>query len=167
MREKRLSKDRTNFGMEMSSQSPHHFSRVNAPVNALTMPTADETWPEGGLRRGRSATHTMSTVEHLYAPISERPKPNRAIEPSDRKENAIAPHRCAVYSSFFWAMQLVPLQRREAMHAVYAFCREVDDIADSDASRSLKQILLANWRSEIGLLFAGQPQHDVTHRLRG
>ena len=73
MREKRLSKDRTNFGMEMSSQSPHHFSRVNAPVNALTMPTADETWPEGGLRCGRSAIHTMSTVEHLCAPIADRP----------------------------------------------------------------------------------------------
>ena len=51
------------------------------------------------------------------------------------------------------------------MHAVHAFVREVDDIADSDASRSLKQILLANWRSDIGLLFAGQPQHDVTRRL--
>ena len=73
MREKCLSKDRTNFGMEMSSQSPHHFSRVNAPVNALTMPTADETWPEEGLRCGRSAIHTMSTVEHLCAPIADRP----------------------------------------------------------------------------------------------
>ena len=62
-------------------------------------------------------------------------------------------------------MQLVPLQRRDAMHAVYAFCREVDDIADSDASRSLKQILLANWRSQIALLFAGRPQHDVTRSL--
>ena len=85
MREKRLSKDRTKFGMEMSSQSPHHFSRVNAPVNALTMPTADETWPEGGLRRGRSATHTMSTVEHLYAPIAEHPKLNGASEPSTKR----------------------------------------------------------------------------------
>jgi presqualene diphosphate synthase len=51
------------------------------------------------------------------------------------------------------------------MHAIHAFCREVDDIADSQASRSLQQILLGNWRSEIGLLFAGRPQHDVTRRL--
>jgi phytoene synthase len=107
----------------------------------------------------------MSVIEHVDLPISGRPKPNGAIEPFDQKDNAIAPHRLAAESSFFWAMQLVPLQRREAMHAVYAFCREVDDIADSDASHSLKQILLANWRSEIGLLFAGQPQHNVTRRL--
>jgi phytoene synthase len=51
------------------------------------------------------------------------------------------------------------------MRALCAFYREVNDIADGDASRSLKQILLANWRSEIGLLFAGRPQHDVTHEL--
>jgi phytoene synthase len=51
------------------------------------------------------------------------------------------------------------------MRALYVFYREVDDIADGDASRSLKQILLANWRSEIGLLFAGRPQHDVTRQL--
>jgi phytoene synthase len=107
----------------------------------------------------------MSVIEHFDLLISGRPKPNGAIEPSDQKDNAFASHRRAAESSFFWAMQLVPLQRREAMHAVYAFCREVDDIADSDASRSLKQILLANWRSEIALLFAGQPQHDVTRRL--
>jgi phytoene synthase len=52
------------------------------------------------------------------------------------------------------------------MRALYGFYREVNDIADGDASRSLKQILLANWRSEIGLLFAGRPQHDVTRGLR-
>src|SRR5215469_2101470 len=108
---------------------------------------------------------TMSVIEHVDLPISGRPKPNRAIEPFDQKDNAIAPHRRAAENSFFWAMQLVPLQRREAMHAVYAFCRKVDDIADSDASRSLKQILLGNWRSEIGLLFAGRALHDVTLRL--
>jgi phytoene synthase len=51
------------------------------------------------------------------------------------------------------------------MRALYAFYRELNDIADGDASRSLKQILLANWRSEIGLLFAGRPQHDVTNAL--
>ena len=164
MREKRLSKDRTNFGMEVTSQSPH-FSRVNAPVNALTMSTADETWPEGGLRRGRSAIHTMSTVEHLYAPIAERPKLDRASESSDHEANAIALQRRAAESFFFWTMMLMPFQRRKAMRALYAFCREVEDIVDSDASCSLKQILFANWRSEIALLFTGRPQRDVTRRL--
>jgi phytoene/squalene synthetase len=39
---------------------------------------------------------------------------------------------------FFWPIQLLPVQRREAMYALYAFCREVGDIADGEASRSLK-----------------------------
>jgi phytoene synthase len=107
----------------------------------------------------------MSTVEHLYAPIAEHPKLSGASGPSDQKENAIALQRRAAKSFFFWAMLLTPVQRRKAMHAIHAFFREVDDIADSQASRSLKQILLSNWRSEIALLFAGRPQHDVTRGL--
>jgi phytoene synthase len=51
------------------------------------------------------------------------------------------------------------------MYALYAFCREVDDIADGEASRSSKQTLLLNWRSEIAHLFAGRPRHEVTRRL--
>jgi phytoene synthase len=62
-------------------------------------------------------------------------------------------------------MQLLPVRRREAMYALYAFCREVDDIADGEASRSLKQTLLLNWRREIADLFAGLPRHDVTRGL--
>jgi len=77
----------------------------------------------------------MSVIAHVDLPISGRPKPNGAIELSNQKDNAIAPRRRAGESSFFWAMQLVPLHRREAMHAVYAFYREVDDIADSEAPK--------------------------------
>jgi phytoene synthase len=107
----------------------------------------------------------MSIVEHLYAPIAERPRPGAAIDTRNHKGDVIALRRRAAGSSFFLAMQLLPVQRRRAMRAIYAFCREVDDIADGDASRSLKQILLTSWRSEIGLLFAGRPQHDVTRGL--
>ena len=107
----------------------------------------------------------MSIVEHFYAPTSVRARPGAAIDAPDNKDNAIALRRRVAGSAFFSAMQLLPVQRREAMRALYAFCREVDDIADGDASRSLKQILLANWRSEIALLFVGRPQHDVTRGL--
>jgi phytoene synthase len=62
-------------------------------------------------------------------------------------------------------MQLLPRQRRKAMCALYAFCREVDDIADGDASRELKLTLLSNWRSEIALLYAGRPRHAVARAL--
>ena len=107
----------------------------------------------------------MTIVEHLYAPISVRPTPDATIDAPDTRENAIAPRRRAVGSWFFWAMQLLPAQRRKAMRALYTFCREVDDIADGEASRSLKQILLSNWRSEIAHLYAGRPHHNVTRGL--
>jgi len=58
-------------------------------------------------------------------------------------------------------MHLLPVQRRKAVSTLYAFCREVDGIADSKASPSLKQILLMNWRNEIAL-YGGRPQHAMT-----
>jgi presqualene diphosphate synthase len=61
----------------------------------------------------------------------------------------------AAGSSFYWAMRLLPPARRDAMFAVYAYCREVDDIADSDASPIAKQAGLAVWRAEVAAIFAG------------
>jgi presqualene diphosphate synthase len=104
----------------------------------------------------------MSTVERLYAPISQQPGPDAAIGARDNKDSAIGLRRGIADRSFFWAMRLLPAQRRDAAHAVYNFYREVDDIADGEASPSLKQILLLNWRSEIARLYGGQPRHAVT-----
>src|SRR5258708_12263271 len=78
---------------------------------------------------------------------------------------AIARDVRAADSSFFWAMWLLPAPRRNAMYALYAFCREVDDIADGEASHALKLTLLSDWRSEIARLFAGRAQHRVTRAL--
>ena len=61
----------------------------------------------------------------------------------------------AAGTSFYWAMRLLPEARREAMYAIYAFCREVDDIADSEASAEDKRIALDEWRLEIDAVFAG------------
>ena len=107
----------------------------------------------------------MSTIEHLETPISRRPRLNAATDLPGHKDDAIALRRRAAGSSFFWAMRLLPRQRRRAMNALYAFCREVGDIADGEASRSLKQTLLLNWRSEIAHLYAGRPRHTVTRSL--
>jgi presqualene diphosphate synthase len=104
----------------------------------------------------------MSTVERLYAPISQQPGPDAAIGARDNKDSAIGLRRRVADRSFFWAMRLLPAQRRDAAHAVYNFYLEVDDIADGEASPSLKQILLLNWRSEIARLYGGQPRHAVT-----
>jgi len=68
-------------------------------------------------------------------------------------------------TSFYWGMRLLPPPKREAMFAIYAFCREVDDIADSDAPPDTKQGLLAGWRAEIEALYAGRPSRPTSLAL--
>ena len=104
----------------------------------------------------------MSIVEYPYAATLQRPSPGAFPGVPYDTDDVIALHRRAHGNSFFWAMQLLPVQRREAMYALYAFYREVDDIADGEASRSLKETLLLNWRSEIAHLYAGRPRHAVS-----
>jgi presqualene diphosphate synthase len=60
-------------------------------------------------------------------------------------------------SSFYMAMRLLPRQEREAMFAVYAFCRVIDDIADEgELTRAERQAELDRWRSDIAALYAGR-----------
>lgn len=72
----------------------------------------------------------------------------------------------AAGTSFYWAMRLLPRDRRNGMYAVYAFCREVDDIADGELSVDAKVAALATWREEIEALYAGRPRHLVARALR-
>jgi squalene synthase HpnD len=64
----------------------------------------------------------------------------------------------AAHSSFYLAMRILPAPQREAMFAVYAFCRAVDDIADergpAPASKRLAE--LERWRTEVAAMFAGR-----------
>ncbi|MGF1544146.1 MAG: squalene/phytoene synthase family protein [Parvularculaceae bacterium] len=61
-------------------------------------------------------------------------------------------------TSFAAGMAILPKPRRNAMHAIYAFCREVDDIADEDGlPREERLARLADWRAEIDRVFAGAP----------
>jgi phytoene synthase len=68
-------------------------------------------------------------------------------------------------TSFFWGMRILPPAKREACFAVYAFCREVDDIADGDAPQTEKRAELAAWRAEIERLYADAPTRPVTRVL--
>ncbi len=70
-------------------------------------------------------------------------------------------------SSFLWGMRLLPRPRREAMYAIYAFCREVDDIADEGGTPAEKQQALAAWREEIEQLYAGAPSRPTAEALLG
>ncbi|HVY13451.1 MAG TPA: squalene/phytoene synthase family protein, partial [Alphaproteobacteria bacterium] len=62
-------------------------------------------------------------------------------------------------SSFLLGMLAVPKARRQAMFGVYAFCRAVDDIADSSWSDSKRLAELQEWRAHVEKLFAGQASH--------
>ncbi len=68
-------------------------------------------------------------------------------------------------SSFYYSFLFLPEQQRKAIIALYAFCREVDDIVDSNIDSHIKQTKLQWWRDEIQALFKGQPQHPVTQAL--
>ena len=68
-------------------------------------------------------------------------------------------------SSFYYAFKFLPPARRNAMTAFYAFCREVDDIADDMNDPGVAATKLAWWRQEVDALFAGNPSHPVSKAL--
>jgi phytoene synthase len=70
---------------------------------------------------------------------------------------AVAAPPPATGSSFYAAMRILPRERREAMFAVYGFCRAADDIADEGGTDEEKRAGLALWRRDIDALYAGRP----------
>jgi presqualene diphosphate synthase len=60
-------------------------------------------------------------------------------------------------SSFYAAMRILPRAQREAMFQIYSFCRQVDDIADSDGPRPERLAALQQWREDIEALYRGHP----------
>jgi len=69
-------------------------------------------------------------------------------------------------SSFYYAFLFLPAQRRAAITAFYAFCREVDDVVDEVSDPGVAQTKLAWWRNEVHQAFAGRPQHPVMQALQ-
>ena len=68
-------------------------------------------------------------------------------------------------SSFYYSFLFLPPERRRAITALYAFCREVDDVVDETNEMQVAAAKLAWWRAEVGNLAAGKPQHPVTKAL--
>jgi phytoene synthase len=71
-------------------------------------------------------------------------------------------------SSFYYSFLFLPPERRRAITALYAFCREVDDTVDDATDGSLARIKLAWWRNEVASMYAadGAPTHPVMLALR-
>ena len=69
-------------------------------------------------------------------------------------------------SSFYYSFMFLPAERRQAITALYAFCREVDDVVDECHDLSLAQTKLEWWRQEVGRVYNGTPAHPVGHALK-
>jgi len=70
-------------------------------------------------------------------------------------------------SSFYYSFLFLPPSRRRAITALYAFCREVDDVVDEIGDPDVARAKLAWWRREVVSIFAGQPSHPVALALHG
>ena len=69
-------------------------------------------------------------------------------------------------SNFFFAFLALPKHRRDALYAVYAFCRTVDDIADLGTDQAAQRAGLARWRADIARCYeGGTPEHPIARQL--
>ncbi|MDP3211661.1 MAG: squalene synthase HpnD [Methylotenera sp.] len=68
-------------------------------------------------------------------------------------------------SSFYYSFMFLPKQKREAITALYAFCREVDDVVDECTELKVAQVKLAWWKDEVRNLYLKKPIHPVTKAL--
>ena len=68
-------------------------------------------------------------------------------------------------SSFYYAFLFLPPERRAAITAFYAFCREVDDVVDEVSDPGVAATKLAWWQKEVQQAFAGQASHPVMQAL--
>lgn len=69
------------------------------------------------------------------------------------------------HTSFYWAMRLLRREKRNAMYAIYAFCRVVDDIADDPVETGDKFKRLEFWRTEVIRIFRGAPSGPIGEAL--
>ena len=69
-------------------------------------------------------------------------------------------------SSFYYSFLFLPAETRRAITALYAFCREVDDVVDECHELAVAQKKLDWWRNEIALAFTGKAQHPVCIELQ-
>lgn len=93
--------------------------------------------------------------------------PSPVAEHSMDSRQAAAQVTASSRSNFYFAFLLMRKERRNAIYAVYAYCRLIDDIVDSDDPVEQKQAALAVWEDELRAAFqGGSPQHPVAQALR-
>jgi phytoene synthase len=68
-------------------------------------------------------------------------------------------------SSFYYSFLFLPEEQRKAITALYAFCREVDDVVDECTDEQIARVKLQWWRDTMQNTFRGEPEHPVQHAL--
>ncbi len=68
-------------------------------------------------------------------------------------------------SSFYYSFMFLPPDKRRAITALYAFCREVDDVVDESSDENVARTTLAWWHTEVTAIYTGTPQHPVARAL--
>ncbi len=68
-------------------------------------------------------------------------------------------------SSFYYSFLFLPPEKRRAITALYAFCREVDDVVDECSDENAARTTLAWWRVQVAAIYDGKPQHPVAQAL--
>ncbi|MGC2457455.1 MAG: presqualene diphosphate synthase HpnD [Gallionellaceae bacterium] len=68
-------------------------------------------------------------------------------------------------SSFYYSFMFLPPDKRRAITALYAFCREVDDVVDECSDENVARTTLAWWRGQVAAIYHGMPQHPVCQAL--
>ncbi len=68
-------------------------------------------------------------------------------------------------SSFYYSFRFLPKDKRRAITALYAFCREVDDAVDECSDANVARTTLNWWRTEVAAIYGGKPQHPVAQAL--
>jgi phytoene synthase len=76
-------------------------------------------------------------------------------------EHYVQQKAAASGSSFYYAFLFLPKERRAAITAFYAFCREIDDVVDEITDPGVAHTKLAWWQGEVAQSFAGKPTHPV------
>jgi phytoene synthase len=102
----------------------------------------------------------LSRIGEMADEGSEGSRPEPVTTPSDVAQSYEQCHNIAraAHSNFYYAFYLLPKPKRDALAALYAFNRLVDDVADEDAELAVKQRGLARWRAELDEAVTGVHQ---------
>src|SRR5687768_13607727 len=130
----------------------HRFGAAHDRRGRLTNP---------GKNRARGRRCLQSPARAAAARLAAHAAARGSMNPHEYcRQKAIASG-----SSFYYSFLFLPEERRRAITALYAYCREVDDVVDETSDAGVARTKLAWWRKEVESVYHGQPQHPVARAL--